>query len=91
MSSIEISRSHRLGKQKARTAADRLVGELAAEFEVDYAWQGDHLHFERPGVSGTIEVGANAIHIHVDLGLFLFALKSPIENEIHRYLNQHFA
>ena len=48
------------------------------------------MHFERPGVNGTIEVRDSSIRVCADLSLFLFALKPSIEEEINRYLEKHF-
>lgn len=90
MAGIELSRSHNLGKQKARQQADDLAVDLAEKFDVEYAWEEDIMHFQRPGVNGTIEVHAASIRVCVDLSFVLFALKPVIENEIHRHLDEHF-
>ena len=90
MASIDLSRSHSLGKDEARRQADQLAADLSGRFDFDYAWEGDVMHFERPGVNGTIEVRASSIRVSADLSLFLFALKPAIESEIHRYLDEHF-
>lgn len=90
MASIDLSRSHDLGKQQAAEQADQLAAELSSQFDMDYAWEGDVMHFQRPGVNGTIEVRESSIRVCAELGLFLFALKPAIENEINRYLDEHF-
>ncbi|MCG8464931.1 MAG: polyhydroxyalkanoic acid system family protein [Xanthomonadales bacterium] len=90
MASIDLSRSHSLGQSQAREKADELAAELSQQFDFDHSWEGDIMHFERPGVNGTIEVSASSIRVCADLSLFLMALKPTIQNEINRYLEKHF-
>ncbi|GAB4199633.1 MAG: polyhydroxyalkanoic acid system family protein [Wenzhouxiangellaceae bacterium] len=90
MPTIDISRSHDLGKAAAHEQADQLAAELSSQFDFDYAWEQEVMHFERPGVNGSIEVRESSIRVCADLGLFLLALKPAIEREINRYLDQHF-
>ena len=46
--------------------------------------------FERPGVSGRIDVLPSTLRIRARLGFLLIALKPAIEQEITRYLRDHF-
>ena len=64
----------RRGENRARTCSKR--------FDLDYEWHGDHIDFERPGVSGQMHVGKDRIKIDVQLGLLLGMLKPTIEREI---------
>ena len=90
MSYIDMHARHTMSREEAQAAADELAGDLARTFDIDYGWEGDHIHFERPGVSGTIMVGAREIRIEARLGLMLMFLKPRIESEITRYLREHF-
>jgi putative polyhydroxyalkanoate system protein len=90
MSVIDMRASHDLSREDAQRAADELAGDLARKFEIDYGWDGDHIHFERPGVHGTITVRENEIRIKAMLGLLLMFLKPRIEDEIREYLQSHF-
>lgn len=74
----------------AQSAADELAEDLAEKFDIDYGWDGDFIHFERPGVDGSIQVSAENIHIQARLGLMLSFLQRRIENEIKGYLSSHF-
>jgi len=74
----------------AQAAADELARDLARKFEINYGWEGDHIHFDRPGVHGTITVRENEIRIKAVLGLMLIFLKPLIEEEITDYLVNHF-
>lgn len=76
--------------EEAQKAADELAGDLAQKFEINYGWEGDHIHFERPGVDGQITVRENEIRIRARLGLMLIFLKPVIEEEITQYLENHF-
>jgi putative polyhydroxyalkanoate system protein len=81
---------HALSREEAQAAADRLAADLAQKFEIEYGWDGDHIHFERPGVDGTITVRESEIRIKARLGLVLMFLKGRIEQEIVSYLSEHF-
>ena len=90
MSHINMLARHSMPVEEAQKAADELAGDLAQKFEIDYGWEGDHIHFERPGVNGTITVRENEIRISARLGLMLIFLKPVIEEEITQYLENHF-
>ena len=90
MSTIEICAFHEMDHAAAQQAADDLASSLASKFDIDYGWDEDVIHFERPGVSGSITVGDREIHIRAHLGFLLMMLKSRIEDEIRQYLQSHF-
>ena len=90
MSTIDIHAYHTLSHEEALNAADELSIDLAEKFGIDYGWDEEAIHFERPGVSGQILVQETELRIQADLGFMLMMLKSPIEQEIMRYLKQHF-
>ena len=52
MASITIAKKHALSHKKAREIAEKIAKDLQRRFELAYAWEGDHVDFERPGVSG---------------------------------------
>lgn len=90
MSTIDICAFHQMKKKDAQHAADGLACDLAEKFDIDYGWDGDVIHFERTGVSGSITVGKKEIRIVAQLGFLLMMLKGRIENEIRQYLQHHF-
>jgi len=90
VSSIDIHAFHKLSHEDALNAADELSADLARKFGIDYGWEDEVIHFERPGVSGRIVVGETELHIQAKLGFMLMMLKGPIEQEIVRYLETHF-
>ena len=90
MSKIDMCAHHSMPAKDAQAAADELARDLARKFEINYGWEGDHIHFDRPGVHGTITVRENEIRIKAVLGLMLIFLKPLIEEEITDYLVNHF-
>lgn len=88
MATIRIERKHKLTHAKARAAADSLAKDLKKRFELQYAWDGDNVLFERPGVTGHMHVGKGSITLDVTLGFLLSALKTSIEREIHAQLDR---
>ena len=87
MPDIDIRRAHGLGLEGARAAADRMAAHLAARFDLRTEWRGDVLHFERPGVNGSLQVGPDHVHLSVALGFLLRAMKGTIESAIHREMD----
>ena len=90
MSTIDIHAYHNLSHEEALNAADKLSIDLAEKFGIDYGWQDEMIHFERPGVNGQILVADSELRIQANLGIMLMLLKGPIEQEIVRYLEEHF-
>jgi len=90
VSNIDIHAFHTLSHADALEAADELSADLAEKFGIDYGWEDEVIHFERPGVSGSIEIGETELRIRARLGFMLMMLKGPIEHEIVRYLEEHF-
>lgn len=90
MSEIRLSRRHGLGLRKARAAVNRVARAIAEDFDVEYAWDGNVLEFERPGVHGYIEVEPDQVRVHVHLSFLLFAIKGRVAEEIERQLELNF-
>jgi putative polyhydroxyalkanoate system protein len=90
MPSISIARTHALSHQKARDAAERVAQDLKQRFQLDYAWDGDDVMFERPGVTGRMRVGRKTVELDVKLGFALALVKPVIEREIHTQLDRLF-
>jgi len=63
MADIDVRRVHDLGLKAARIAADRMAGELGRKFDLRGDWEGNVLHFERPGVTGTLAITAKDLHL----------------------------
>ena len=87
MAVISVARKHKLSHRKAKDAAEKIAKELKQRFSLDYAWDGDDVDFERPGVSGRMHVGKDTISLDVNIGFLLTPLKPAIEREIHAALD----
>jgi putative polyhydroxyalkanoate system protein len=90
VSNISIKRRHKLPHKKAKEAAEEIARDLNKRFDLAYEWEGDHIAFERPGLSGTLHVGKAEVRLDVELSFLLLALKGPIEREINKELDALF-
>jgi len=88
MATISITRKHSLSHKKAKEVAEKIAKDLRKRFDLDYEWVGEHIEFERPGVTGRMHVGRDRIKLDVQLGLLLGMLKPTIEREIDTQLDK---
>jgi putative polyhydroxyalkanoate system protein len=87
MPSIDIRRRHHHSLKEAKAAVKKTAVAIGKDFDIHSEWHGDTLHFERPGVSGSIHVTAKEVHVTAQLGFLLGALKPMIEEEIKSHLD----
>jgi putative polyhydroxyalkanoate system protein len=87
MPNISIRRRHSLDHKKAKAAAQKIARDLGQRFDLAHEWNGDEVSFERPGLSGSMQVGKNEIRLDVELSFLLLPLKGPIEQAIHKQLD----
>ncbi|KLJ02873.1 polyhydroxyalkanoic acid system family protein [Luteimonas sp. FCS-9] len=90
MSGIDITHSHSLPPAQARTAVEDVARTLAERFDMQYAWDGDTLNFNRSGVDGAIALLPDSLRVTAKLGFLLSAMRGPIEAEIRRELSERF-
>jgi putative polyhydroxyalkanoate system protein len=88
MAVIDIRRPHKSSIKAAKTAVERVAKAIAKEYGIDHHWEGDKLQFDRSGVKGHIAVAKNELHVRVELGFLMSAMKSVIEREIERKLDE---
>lgn len=91
MAGIDIRHPHSLPLAKARKSVEQVAKTLSERFDMDYAWDGDTLAFNRSGVDGRIAVGEKDLHVTAKLGFLLSAMQGTIESEIRRVLKDKFA
>lgn len=89
MPQIDIQRDHHLGLSAARAVVDHVAERMRERFQVETRWEGDTLHFHRSGINGHIEVRQTDVQVHARLGLLLSPLKSSVESEIGRKLDEY--
>ena len=90
MAMIDIQHAHTLPTDAARRAVEDVAVKLGRKFGLDYRWEGDALHFARPGIEGHIAVLAGQLRVTAKLGLMMSAMKGKIESELRRYLDEEF-
>lgn len=91
MADIDIRRVHNLGMKAARAAADRMAEDLGRKFGLSGGWTGSTHHFDRPGVTGSLQLTDKDLHLTVKLGFLLKAMRAPLEAAIVRELDSLFA
>lgn len=96
MSRIHLVREHGLGLAAAR----RIAQDWAHEVEAGYGLQcrsepagpeGEVVHFERRGVSGTLTVTPQRFELDASLGVLLGPWRARIEAEIAQRLDERLA
>ena len=91
MADIELTRAHGLGLKGARAAAEKMSEHLSKKFGLQGRWSGDTLHFERPGVSGSLALTDKGLDLAITLGFLLKAMKGSIERSVEEELDKLFA
>ena len=91
MSSIRVTRDHKLGREAARAEVECIARRVSDEFGADYAWQGDTLNFAHSGVSGRISITDDSLDLTIQLGWMLAALKEQIEHQIVGKIDERLA
>ena len=89
MSEIRIRRAHSRPLEEARRAAEKMAKQLRKDFDIDFAWEGEVLRFERSGVDGELHVTAREVRLEAKLGFLLAFLKPRIEAEVEAQLDKH--
>ena len=90
MATIRMHKSHELGVAKAKKAVDKVAKHIRERFEIDAQWNRNTLEFSRTGVEGEIAVTVDTVSVHADISWMLLPIKSAIEQEIRKYLDQEF-
>lgn len=88
MADISMKRTHELGLKGARVAADKMAEKLGEKFDLTGDWKGNTLHFNRPGVNGTLAVTDHDMQLEVTLGFMLKMMKGPIEKAVYEQLDK---
>jgi len=91
MSTIVVRRKHDLELAEAKRLAENIAKKLRNDYGGSFTWQGDDLHFQRTGVSGSVTVRKGDFQVRVELGFLLSALHSRIQEEIISFCDAHLA
>lgn len=94
MPDIQIDRAHTLGLPEARRIAGLWAQKAEAKFDMQCRYvpadavqpdgtpAPDVLHFQRPGIEGTMQVTADRFALQAELGFLFSAFKDRITAEI---------
>jgi putative polyhydroxyalkanoate system protein len=93
MATIDITRSHNIGKDAARAKAEELAKSMEAKLGLTWGWAGDVIRFEAPsgaakGTKGDVSVTESAVRVTVDLPFMLRMMKTSIETRIEEKLRE---
>ncbi len=86
MASIHIKQQHDLTPDEVRRRVEDIARDLQKRLSVEYHWDRDSLKFQRPGASGSIDVGEDFIELKIKLGMMLAPMKGKIERSIRQNL-----
>ena len=87
MSSIDISRTHKLSSAVCDDALDELSNYLRNEFNADVQRQTSVLRFKGRGFEGEVEIKPGTASGRIKLGLLARPFKKHLETEINRQLD----
>lgn len=90
MALIDIRHDHTRDCAQSREAIEDLATQLDRKLDMAHHWEGDTLHFSRPGIQGHIAVQPRQIHVSAKLGMMMSPMKGMIEARIRGYLAEHF-
>jgi len=91
MADIDIRRPHDMSMKDARAAAEKMAAHLGKKFGLKGDWEGDTLHFDRPGVQGSLHLMPKHLKLTVTLGFLLKMMRGSIEQAVDEELDKLFA
>lgn len=89
MAHIDVIRSHDLGLDGARHAAEEVAAELQEEFPFRTHWEGDTLIARGAGFNAQFVADDEVVRVLVKLGFVLRPMRRKIHNEIEDYLDRY--
>ena len=90
MAEITIIQAHSLSPEKAREAAQKVADQMAREYDMEFEWEGQVLHFERSGVQGSLTLEKTQAEIFIKLGFLMSAFASTIEAKVAENMKKVF-
>ncbi|MEO5566299.1 MAG: polyhydroxyalkanoic acid system family protein [Luteimonas sp.] len=88
MANIDLQHAHSLPHAEARQAVEEAIARLGQKLGIEHRWEGDTLHFTRPGVDGRIALTPGHVHVTAALGMLFSAMKGKVESELKRMLEE---
>ncbi|MFL9585066.1 polyhydroxyalkanoic acid system family protein [Stenotrophomonas sp. AB1(2024)] len=91
MSRIDIHHAHAQPDDAARKVIEDMTASLKQKFGVKADWVDNALKFSGSGVEGLIELLPGKVHVAAELGFPVSMMKSLVEGEIRRVLQEKLA
>ncbi|MDH3691208.1 MAG: polyhydroxyalkanoic acid system family protein [Gammaproteobacteria bacterium] len=88
MTHIDIRHAHSLDPRRAREVMQEVAQKMIDKYQVCCRWEGDSLHFERPGLNGCMVMDGNEVHVTTTLGVMLRPMRTMIEQQIRQQLSK---
>jgi putative polyhydroxyalkanoate system protein len=92
MATIDITRSHALPLDAAKTKAEDLAKGMEQKFGIQWKWDGNTIRFDAPGgaakgTKGEVAVTDKSVRVAIDLPFLLRVMKGTIEEKVNEKLN----
>lgn len=95
MSDIHMQREHTLGLLNARKLVAEWIEQAETRLGMSCSYQqgesSDEISFQRPGVTGTVQITEDRFVLDAELGFLLSAFKDKIESEVARRMDKMLA
>ena len=92
MSDIHMQREHSLGLPGARKLANEWLEQAESRLGLTCNYEegagSESISFDRPGVSGTVQITEDRFILDAELGFLLSAFKEKIETEVARRMDK---
>lgn len=88
MGNIEIFRDHSLPHHQIISIADKVMVDIAEEYDLKLEWQGDKLHIQHAHTRGYLHADAESIRIKLKLGILLFPVSFVLKQSIEETLDE---
>lgn len=88
MGNIEIIRDHSLPQQQIIRIADKVMVDIAKEYDLKLKWQGDKLHIQHAHTKGFLHADSESIRIKLKLGILLFPVSFVLKQSIEETLDE---
>lgn len=88
MASIHIERDHQLEPSQLRSLVEEVALSLEQEYQLNYRFDGDDIHFRRSGAKGQLLALSDRVVISIKLSFLLTPLSATIHQAIEQRLDQ---
>lgn len=90
---MEIRISHQLTIEQARSAAERIAGDLQRQYGGSWQWLDDHaITYQHQLIAGTLTISNSEAHIGLAIGpgarLFASTIKQRVADEMSKRFNE---